>query len=122
MNPVQPGAFEIGMFVLCCGVLFSIVVNVVKLRTMLAAKERQPPLDQELYREFVRKDDMAQLRDQFVTQVKSLDDRHQRSAGEIFSVMRGLQSSTERMFTDISKSIGRIEGKLEEHTAKEIRS
>ncbi len=126
MNPFQVGPMEIGAFVLCVGVIVSIVVNVVKLRTLLAAKERQPPLDQELYREFVRKDELVQMRQQFIEQLKSLDERHQNTAGEIFSVMRKLADDiknqslhVESSLNRVAEGLGDLRGSLRVHIAAE---
>lgn len=135
MNPTQVGAIEIGVFVMCLAAIAALVVNLLKIRALTAAKERQPPLDQELYAEFARKRDLdrmsderkveiSQLRSEMSQQLTALDARHQKTAGEIFNVMRKVSDDLraqllhfEGSLNGVAEKIGEMRGELKGHIA-----
>ena len=92
------------------------------LSTIISNFRRKPPLDQEVYRDFVRRQELEIVRNQFSEQVKGLDERHQRTASEIFKVLRILKDDIGRQSTHIESSLnavssrlGVIDGRLQGH-------
>jgi len=90
--------------------------------TIFANMRRKPPLDQEMYRDFVRRQELEVMRGQFCEQIKALDDRHQKTAAEIFDVLRRLKDDIGRQSTHIetslnsvAKELGKIDGRLQGH-------
>ena len=102
--------------------LGGIVTLIAGISTIYSNTKRRPPLDQEVYRDFVRRQELETMRVQFVEQVKSLDDRHQKTASEIFDVLRRLKDDIGRQSTHIetslnsvAKELGKIDGRLQGH-------
>lgn len=96
--------------------------------TMIANGKRKPSLDQEVYRDFVRRQELETMRTQFTDQVKALDDRHQKTAAEIFNVLRALQrdigsqsTRIELSLAALSKELGEIGGRVHGHIEGEKR-
>jgi hypothetical protein len=90
--------------------------------TMLKNSRRTPPIDQEMYRDFVRRQELETMRNQFCEQIKALDDRHQKTAAEIFEVLRRLKDDLGKQSTHIETSLnsvarelGKIDGRLQGH-------
>lgn len=116
--PVDP---QYAMLVVIVGItgLVSIVAAV---STIYSNLRRRPALDQEMYRDFVRRQELETMRTQFVDQVRALDDRHQKTAAEIFDVLRRLKDDIGRQSTHIetslsavSHTLGKIDGRLQGH-------
>jgi hypothetical protein len=97
--------------------------------TIINNNKRKPSLDQEVYRDFVRRQELEVMRVQFVDQVRALDDRHQATAAEIFDVLRRLKDDLGRQSTHIESSLngvanqlGKIDGRLQGHIEAEKKS
>jgi hypothetical protein len=102
--------------------LSGLVTLITGISTIYANLRRKPALDQEMYRDFVRRQELEIMRAQFVEQVKSLDDRHQKTAAEIFNVLRLLKDDIGKQSTHIESSLnmvarelGKIDGRLQGH-------
>lgn len=116
---------QVAMLTVAVG-LQGIITLVTGISTIYANMRRKPALDQELYRDFVRRQELEIMRAQFVDQVKSLDDRHQRTAAEIFQVLRllkddiGKQSThIETSLNTVASSIGELRGSIQTHLQAE---
>jgi len=121
-QPVDP---QYAAIVVLVGLQFLVGIGT-GISTIISNSKRKPSLDQEVYRDFVRRVEMDNMRAQFVEQVKSLDDRHQKSAGEIFNVLRNLKDDIGRQSTHIetslnsvAKELGKIDGRLQGHIEAE---
>lgn len=120
MNPdvVNP---QYAMMVVIVGLssLLSVASTVVAIYSNL---RRKPPVQEEMYKEYARISQLEAVEVRLRAEILCLTTRHEKTVGEIFRVMRELQVSTDKVFTDISKAIGRVEGQLDEHTKKEGRA
>lgn len=65
--------------------------------TMLVALRRKPAITEEMYRDFATKEELRQLRAEFL-----------KTAAEIFDISRQLKQS----LSDLNHAVGRIEGAL----------
>lgn len=83
------------------GQVVGIVVGISSLR-------RKPALSEELYRDFATKEELRQLRTEFLS-----------TAGEIFHVTRQLKESSEQSMRELSSALHRVGGIIEEHCRRE---
>jgi hypothetical protein len=127
MNPTPIDPQYAGMMLIVgIGFLVNILVGI---STMISQNKRKPALDQEVYRDFVRRQELEIMRAQFVDQVRSLDDRHQKTAAEIFNVLRLLKDDIGKQSTHIETSlnavashIGELRGSIQTHLQAEKRA
>ena len=119
MQPSVDPQFAMMVVIVGVGGLVSMLSGI---SVIWANLKRKPPLDQELYRDFVRRSEMEGMRMQFCDQIKSLDERHQKTAGEIFHVLRKLkddlgQQSThiENSLNSVARELGELKGGLNVH-------
>ena len=116
--PVDP---QYAAIVVMVGLQF-IMSLVSAISTVAYQNRRKPALDQEMYRDFVRRQELETMRNQFGEQIKALDDRHQKTAAEIFDVLRRLKHDLSNQSTHIETSLnsvanqlGKIDGRLQGH-------
>lgn len=121
-GPIDP---QFAMMVFIIG-LSGVVSIVAAISTIYGNFKRRPALDQEVYRDFVRRAELEIMRAQFCEQVKALDDRHQKTAAEIFDVLRRLKDDIGKQGTHIETSLntvarelGMINGRLQGHIEAE---
>jgi hypothetical protein len=124
---VQPVDPQFAMLVVVVG-LSGLVSLGSGISTIIANSRRKPPLDQEVYQNFVRRQELETMRAQFNEQMRALDDRHQKSAAEIFNVLRALQrdigsqsTRIELSLAALSKELGEIGGRVHGHIEGEKR-
>lgn len=129
LEPVDP---QVAAMIVVVGVQFLIGI-VASAATIYGNMKRKPALDQEVYKDFARLTDLDKLREQqtaerahFLHQVSELDQRHQRTAGEIFNVLRQLKDDigkqsrhVETSLNGVAKALGGVEGRLQGHIESE---
>lgn len=85
--------------------LFIIVNSFVSLVAMIigvyASLRRNPPVAEELYRHYATKDDVRQLRDEFL-----------KTMAEIFDVQRKMKETTDATFMGVQTKLGFVDGML----------
>jgi len=91
------------------GSLISLVSGIV---AIAAAFRRSPPIDQELIN-YVRHPDLLSVKAELNCQISDLASRTDKTFSEAFTRMSALQTATEKTFSDVNRTLGRIEGKLE---------
>ena len=122
MPAVEP---QVAIIVVVIGIL-GLLPAAYYISAIFKNQRRNPPLDQELYRDFVRRNELDLLRSQFCDQVRSLDDRHQKTAGEIFDVLRSLKhdigtqsTHIETSLNSVARELGKLDGRLQGHIEAE---
>jgi hypothetical protein len=78
-----------------------ILNNVMALVMAFAAMRRKPPVQEELYKDYATKDDVRQLRSEFL-----------KTTGEIFDVQRNIRAATDETFMEVKQKLGYIDGAL----------
>jgi hypothetical protein len=112
------------------GFLLQLVSSIV---SIFKSFRRDPPMDQELYQFFVRKEELAAVKDQLNkdlsacesrsrTEVTEFKERYERTVGALFEALRNTTSAFQTGFGDLTRSIGKLEGKIETHLADDKRS
>ena len=91
------------------GSLISVISGIV---AIVSAFRRTPPIDQELIN-YVRHPDLLIVKADLNNQIASLATRTDKTFTEAFTRMSSLQTATEKTFSDVNRTMGRIEGKLE---------
>jgi hypothetical protein len=79
---------------------------------IISAFRRSPPIDQELIN-YVRHPDLLTVKAELNSQIADLASRTDKTFSEAFTRMAALQTATEKTFSDVNRTLGRIEGKLE---------
>lgn len=110
-----------GLFVL---VLLPIALNIGFFVIAVIRARRDPPLAEIIARDYATKQDMKTLETRISADLAAIKREHSSLMmdfrtesraidGEIFNLIRQLTSSTSHSFTDLVKTLGRIEGKIE---------
>jgi hypothetical protein len=89
--------------------LISVIGGVVGI---VSSFRRNPPIDQELIN-YVRHPDLLTVKAELNSQIAELATRTDKTFSEAFTRMAALQTATEKTFSDVNRTLGRIEGKLE---------
>jgi hypothetical protein len=89
--------------------LVSLVIGVIGI---VVAFRRQPSIDQELVN-YVRHPELVSCKAELTAQHALLVDRTEKTFSEAFNRVASLQTATEKTFSDVNRTLGRIEGKLE---------
>lgn len=91
--------------------LVSLVSGVIGI---VVAFRRQPSIDQELVN-YVRHAELVTLKAELISQHALLSERTDKTFSDAFNRVSALQMAMEKTFSDVNRTLGRIEGKLENY-------
>lgn len=100
------------------GGLVGIVAGV---STIYGNLRRKPPIEQEVYRDFVRREELAQVEARTNCKIEAIATAQEANLRDLASALRQLQAASEAGMRDLTLAIGRLMGQIEAHLKEDAR-